>query len=508
MSALAPAAVRPGRDPLFAVAASLLALLCLWPIWSQRFLPMQDYPQHLFLSFVLHSWDDPRLDWSAYRAELRVAPYSLEYWLVGGFARVVPIEAAGKLLVSLYVLGMAALVARAARRVPADRTPWALLLLFPLVFNQTYYLGFVNYLLALPLLFLALYDLEALAEGPVGPLRALRHAAWLGLLFLCHPFAALLYLGFGSVLALAGRSDAARRRRVLGALVPFALVVGAWALGLREAPSSSVHSAWALLWWPAGRVLRFLALPLTGMRLRDGVDVPSLALWSAAILLLFVCARRGSPGPRRRDPELVWVALALAGYGALPFWLGYYAFFNLRLAAVAALALVLWCAPLRVPRAAGLALAVLCAGLVAASARISDRVGDETAELLPVLAQMEPNARVLPIYVDPTGRVLERDVFPVHVHDHNYYHVRVGGGANPNLFPNPMLPVQLAPGLVLPAVDERPGAPPFAWDEYAPYYRYVLVRGARPPLHAYLAARLAVRARSGAWALYENPPTP
>src|SRR5215468_3672435 len=193
-----PSGVRGGRDPWFWGATVLLTVLCLWPIWSLRFLAMQDYPQHLFLSYVLHTYRDPAFDWSAYRADLRVAPYSLEYWLMQAFATFGSIELAGRLLVSLYVVLMGAVVVRAARRLPAGHTPWGLLLCFPLVFNQTYFLGFLNFLLSLPLLVLALLDLEDFAAQRIRARRALRHAAFLTALFLCHPFGALLYLAFAT----------------------------------------------------------------------------------------------------------------------------------------------------------------------------------------------------------------------------------------------------------------------------------------------------------------------
>ncbi|MCP4444970.1 MAG: hypothetical protein GY811_06445, partial [Myxococcales bacterium] len=54
--------------------------LCLWPIWGVRFLPMQDYPQHLFLSYVLATFDDPSMNWAeTYSVHFEVGPYALYY---------------------------------------------------------------------------------------------------------------------------------------------------------------------------------------------------------------------------------------------------------------------------------------------------------------------------------------------------------------------------------------------------------------------------------------------
>ena len=509
MPAPSPCRARASRDPLFFGAAALLALLCLWPIWGQRFLVMQDYPQHLFISYVLHTYGDPAFDWSAYRVDLRVTPYSLEYWLMHLLARFVSIETAGKLLVSLYVALMGALAVRGARRLPPAHTPWALLLLFPLVFNQTYFLGFLNFLLSLPLLFLALFDLEDLAAEKIRARSALRHAALLAVLLLCHPVGALIYLGFASAEAAFVWRDRARRRRILWPIGLFAMVVATWVLTQEGAPTSEFQSAWAVLWWPFRLVWRFYLLQFTGMRIHGGVDAISVVLWSGLLLALCASALRAPPGAPLRRSHLAWFAMALAGYCALPFWFAHYSFVNLRLAPVSLLALVLWCAPLRVPRAAGLGIAALCAGLLVSSAGLQARVSVETEQILPIVARMERNARVLPVYADAGTRVFDPVFFvKLHAHDHNYYHVIAGGGANPNLFPHPMLPVQFAAKPPLPAVADRDDAP-FVWERYRPHYRYVLVRGAYPPLHAYLAARTALRTRHGEWTLYENPePSP
>jgi hypothetical protein len=33
--------------------------LSLWPVWRFRFPAMQDYPHHLFISYVLATFNDP-----------------------------------------------------------------------------------------------------------------------------------------------------------------------------------------------------------------------------------------------------------------------------------------------------------------------------------------------------------------------------------------------------------------------------------------------------------------
>ena len=55
---------RPAGD--FAAWVAVLTAACLWPVWWLRWPAMQDYPQHLFISFVLSAYNDPRYDWAAH----------------------------------------------------------------------------------------------------------------------------------------------------------------------------------------------------------------------------------------------------------------------------------------------------------------------------------------------------------------------------------------------------------------------------------------------------------
>jgi hypothetical protein len=57
---------RKSTDRVFLVCLFSLAFVSLWPIWGVHFLPMQDYPQHLFISKVLATYNEPTYDWHAY----------------------------------------------------------------------------------------------------------------------------------------------------------------------------------------------------------------------------------------------------------------------------------------------------------------------------------------------------------------------------------------------------------------------------------------------------------
>jgi len=134
----------------------------MWPIWSVRFLPMQDYPQHLFIAYVTATFEDPSLAWGRfYLADLAVRPYRLAYLIERFLASFFDIEVAGKLVISGVIILTSIFVAKNAEKCSGKDAPWGLLVLFPLIFNQFFYLGFQSYLLSLPILFLALMDLDS-----------------------------------------------------------------------------------------------------------------------------------------------------------------------------------------------------------------------------------------------------------------------------------------------------------------------------------------------------------
>ncbi|PYQ66038.1 MAG: hypothetical protein DMF53_04295 [Acidobacteria bacterium] len=96
---MSPAAARSR----LAVAAAALWVL---PLWVVRFPPMVDYPQQLALSAILRWYSDPvRRFRETYELALWT-PHGLFKLLTAGLAWVVPINLAGKLVVSASLLGV------------------------------------------------------------------------------------------------------------------------------------------------------------------------------------------------------------------------------------------------------------------------------------------------------------------------------------------------------------------------------------------------------------------
>ncbi len=486
----------------FSICAVLLTVVALWPIWAVRFLPMQDYPQHLFVSHILSTFHDPALDWkSHYEVDLGLRPYMLWYVLMLPLARAFGTEAAGKLTFSLYILLVTVLVFGAARRRSAPA--WGALLLYPFAFNQIYFMGFSNYVLSLPILFIAILDLEDLAQRGASVRRCVRHGAYLAILFLNHPYTVLVYGGLTVAIALAAWRRREEFRRAIMPAVALAAVFVVWYVaqpGLRNRATAP----WALRWWPFPGPLEYYGLMFTGLRWTPGPDLLTACVWGGVTVLFAEALWRYRPSPEMLRWPLVAFAASLLGFCVLPFWFGYWSYFNLRLAPVSYFALALALGRVRLSRRRGMVVAVFATILTVFSVRLQARVSEEVGEVLPVVQAMRPNALVLPLVFDSAPRALDPVFFyEFHAHEPAYYHVIAGGGASPdpNFFPNALMPVHYRS-------DFRPPAPTdpgeFSWTTYGTHYDYIITRAAPPGLVRYLADYCDVVAQSGAWMLFRN----
>ncbi len=492
-------------DRSFLMWVVVLTLVCLWPLWWYRFLPMQDYPQHLFIAYVLSTFGSPDFNWQQnYELNSNWSAYALTYGLLRLFAAFTNIEVAGKLLTSLYILLMTAVVLRAARYHSVAQIPWALLLIFPFTFNQTYFLGFQSYLLSIPLLFLALMGLGDFASRPVTLRSALYQSGILFLLFLTHPFSVLTYLVFGLALALFNFSNREVFRKTVIPLLLVTAVFVVWYF-ISAIQANTPKYDWALRWWEGKYIASFYFTMFTGMRWFNGIDFYAVALWSAVFGLLLFFAVRAWKHVQISAPIAAFLALALLGFIMLPFWMGYYAYFNLRLAPVSYVLLAWLFSSVRLPRAAGHICAALTVALVVISINLHAKINGETEQILPILAKMEKNSAVLPLLLDSRTAVLDADIFyELHSQDHYYYHLLVGGGVNPLPFPNPMLPLHLRQDRPWPTPKALEQLVPYIWQEVISKYRYVLVRTDTTQPIQQLSQFATVVIQSGPWTLLET----
>ena len=533
----------------FVWLAVLEAFLCLalWPIWSERFPPMQDYPQHLLQAQMLRVHDHSAFDYNQ-NFEFHLRPYYAAFTLATLlFSTVAPIEVAGKLALSLYPVLVAVVVFRLGRRCGGRGAPWGALLFFPMAFNQQYFLGNTNYLLSLPLLILALMDFEDLLAGPLRAWPVLRHFLWQATLFIAHPFTFMAYVCLALVAAFAARDKkeyghvqhggtenaekhgkkagnlesrknpsvllsalrvSVLRKGLTGKVLlmvagAFLLFAASWIEGV-AASVPKVSAGGEIQWSPLKLTWAFFALMFNGMQWSRGAQPIPLVLWAGvfAIVLgaIIACRKERGAFPRRRAVMLIPVIIA---FFVLPSSVGTFTFINLRVAAIVYFLLALTAADLEFRGWWRHALVLLLALTMADSIVRQARISAEVSEIVPVVERIPANSRILPLVFEASSAELEPGFFDAHLHDHDYYHILVGGGFNPYFFPAPVLPVHYRKGAERPAPGEYdPWG--FSWKEHSSDYQYFLARGAPESFKSYIARRCDEVAASGEWTLYER----
>jgi hypothetical protein len=465
---------------------------------------MQDYPQHLFISKVLATYNEPAYDWHAYyTVDLRPTPYSLSYFFKNLLASVVGIETAGRILLSLYVGFIALLVALLRKRHGTEGEPWSLLLLFPFLFNQIYYLGFENYLISIPILFLCIEHLDRFADGKTSAKSITIHSLLLVFLFAAHPYTLLVYIVFCLATASIRLPDRGAFWRAIAPATILCAIFIAWYLNFSAKLDPARFGKYRLVWWEMKGTLQYYFLPFTGMRITDGANWMVMTNWILLFAVILYVGIKGKEPLSLPVKEARLFLLTLLGYIVFPFHAGYYSYFNLRLAPISYILLCTIISRIPLKRSQGIVLTVLAAFLVVSSLNLGRAVSSETEEILPVLKKMEPNALILPLLFDASSTELDPLFFyEFHSHDQNYYHVLVGGGANPFLFHSPMLPVQFRKNISLPfpATPEK-----FTWESHGVHYRYILTRGSSQDFTGSLQKESRLVLRSGKWTLFEHP---
>ena len=494
---------RKRTDRVFLVCLFSLAIVSLWPIWGVRFLPMQDYPQHLFISKVLATYNEAAYDWHAYyTVDLRLTPYSLSYIFKNLLAKIVGLETAGRIYLSLYLGIIALLVSLLRKRHGTAGEPWALLLLFPFLFNQVYYMGFENYLISIPILFLCIEHLDRFADRKISAKSITIHSLLLVFLFAAHPYTLLVYIVFCLATASIRLPDRGAFWRAIAPATILCVIFTAWYLYFSAKLDPAHYDYYGLSWWSLKGTLLYYLLPFTGMRITAGVNWMVMTTWTLLFAVILF------EGIQRKEwfslpvKEVRLFLLTSIGYFVLPFGAGHYSYFNLRLAPISYILLCIIFSRIPLKRSKGIILTVLAAFLVVYSLNLGRSVSSETEEILPVLKKMEPNALILPLLFEASSTELDPLFFhQFHSHDHDYYHVLVGGGANPFNIRNPFFPVQFKKYLSLPfpATPEK-----FTWESHGVNYRYILTRGASQDFTGRLQKESRLVLRSGEWTLFEH----
>ena len=347
--------VQPPLPPLPKALPWLLALgiaANLLPIWTVTWLPMGDLFGHVQLMDIVLRYNDPATVYrDIYLLPRSLDPNTLSLW----FARAVPGMGAltsARVLLSAYVIGLPVSLAWLARVM--RRSPWLALLSLPLTWNSLVNIGFLNYILALPVLFAVLALARRYAEAGRWS-RGVALALLLMLLFFCHVIAFLIGMGM-TVFVILWHGDGWRRLTRLWVLLAAAPIGGQWIWRKFVALEATVEgrtfgtrSGNLGLWFLKPKELVAQLYEWSLRYFRDGVDRTMawtmLGLWLLLMTVGLVARLRGTAEVRvrwrDRSLELMTVLCAIA-YFFLPSHMNEMSIITERVVIQVILMLTLW----------------------------------------------------------------------------------------------------------------------------------------------------------------------
>jgi len=502
----APAGTPPApRRDLFWPAFLLCAAVSLIPIWSVTWLPLTDLPQHAAQVFLWQHYDDPQYGIAA-RAEFQwFNPYLLGYAAWRLLAVFLPIAAGAKVLASVAVLALPCSFLLWFKHTGQEERWWALLG-FPLAYGFSFYFGFLNFVLALPLGIAALAWGWSYAHAP--NLRRGLAVLVAGLvLFLAHGLVMCFALAITASLILvhAPNVKAAARRLWPVALWLIPLIIYALLFSRMSEQGHWVGTRWQR--WNLGwdRVF-FLPHYLIGFP-QDWLG----AVWVLAVALAAGYVLR----PARAAADWIPSAWALAFLLLGPDTFMGTKFICYRFAAFLPPFLLAGLrprgSPARMKAVRGVVFALTLLWLVVLSARFRG-FEEEARAFHAVLERLPPQKTVLPLIFDPHS---EHVYGLPYLHFATWYEVEKGGRAGFSFLDFGRALLRNRPG-VHKLADEALQITPeiFAWDEYR-HFDYFLVRAKEdqgPALFARADVPVECVVRSGKWYLYEprreTPPRP
>jgi len=480
-------------NKFFILSVLIFTGLGLAVIWIPRFPAMQDYPQHLFMAYVLSEYNNPAFNWNQlYDVNGLWGPNNLFYLIVSALAVLIPIEIAGKIFISLSLILTTVFVLGWNHFRSTDYPPWSLLLLFPFFFSQIYYLGFTNYLISIPLLFLLLLNHLILVEEKPNFITGTTYFFLAAFLFLSHPYTILVYIVLSLTISLSCRQT---RHKLIISIIPPVITIAlfiAWFIFTFDNSALLTADGLRIGWWPGIGTVGYFILPFVGMNVTGHIDYLTLVLWIVCVSLFTLAILRRN---RREEFNLLYLRLFLLtflGYVSLPFWLGDFSYFNVRMSILCYFFLAIVLSGIKLPRFSIFVLFFVLCCLMLITFKNHQSLSCETEELLPLLSHMQKNSSVCPIYLDATPGSMDKVYFyQFHEHDHVYYNIIVGGGA-PKLYVDQIKPIVLKHNSELPRLSLKPE-----------FYQYVLLR-TNDPRAKFHFKKHHFKMESKSWRLYEN----
>jgi hypothetical protein len=459
----------------FWIAFALCAAAATIPLLVTRILPMADLPEHMAQVAIWKHFDDPchgfaqsyRLNWAT--------PYLLGYLLTRLFAVFATVTIAIKVTVWLSIVLLPLSVRALLVRGGGDE--WWSLLAFPLAYGYSFYWGFLNFAVALPV---AVYAIALLYD------RRRRHAAIAGIALLLVAAHVLLFAFFAAVAVCVAMVR--RSWRLVLTLLPAVGLTLLYIVRLGQEPTAAGDWTWNL------GTARFLNFPST--LFANAWEPAALPL-----LLGFVLAIAAARPALTRDLAR-WALLVLGGLACFVAPVGAFgtAFLAGRFAVFVAIgALFLFDGGGR--RASrGIAVAIVVVWMTILTIRFA-RFDAESREFDAIVASLPANRSVAQWNVEPFS---EHVPGPVYWHYGALYQVRKGG-----------LSAWSFANVYAPLVRYRPGVERIVRSRTTPVdgidwpgllrYDYILLRAPYTRSLSGSPVPLVRHARSGMWWAFATP---
>jgi hypothetical protein len=167
-----PVAPAPAHQRAFWAAYLGLVAVNLALVWLAPVFPGQDLPQHLSYARIMRDYFRADLPFgSYYELPAHFQTYYVSYYLLKGLGSIVSIDAAFRVLFSLYALAVFASFLALIRALHGARRggalPWTAFLATLVVWSPVTFMGFLEFLLAIPAFLLCCTFLVRCSRRPV-----------------------------------------------------------------------------------------------------------------------------------------------------------------------------------------------------------------------------------------------------------------------------------------------------------------------------------------------------
>jgi hypothetical protein len=477
------------------IAFVVLAAACAVPLLVTYRLPMIDLPQHAAQITIWKYFDEPCHAFAQKYEQNWYTPYLLGYAVTRAFAALMPVNAAIKLTLWLAILAVPLSMRMLARRAGID--PWLTLLGFPLAFSFSFFWGFLNTVVAVPLaiVFVVLaYDYAREQSAR----RAIVLACTAVLLTAGH---ALIFTGAALAAGVLHLSLWRTPKRMLLTAWPYAIPLPFLLLWTGRIADHDRIATGSTMWFaPWTRVVKLFSDLLAADR------DPTAMLMS--LMLLVVAALAGvrfSREPLRWIPAIVFGALYFAG----PDILQGVAYINGRFAVLFAAFLLLAMTPGKALIAKSLARGLIVASVLAWMLVLTGRFsafGREAEHFDRLVDHLEPNRSMIALVFDRNSAIFPGGAY---LQWAAYYQERKGGAINwsfANSFPSL---IRYRPGVELRETRGLYLEPRlFRWGTNDSRYDYFVVRAPDASYGAFVFREatepIALRGRFGNWWLYQR----